>query len=104
MPYVTDDDSKATRKIAEIERELQERRAEFDGWMAAAGTLANATELMEREREGKAMADRLQALATAVALQRALASEAVHEQERTLAKAIRSVFLTRPWRVAMKTY
>jgi len=87
MPYVTDDDSKATRKIAEIERELQERRAEFDGWMAAAGTLANATELMEREREGKAMADRLQALATAVALQRALASEAVHEQERTLAKA-----------------
>src|SRR3989304_6191624 len=30
MPYVTDDDSKAVKRIAEIERELQEAKAEFD--------------------------------------------------------------------------
>lgn len=87
MPYVTDDDSKAVRMIAEIMRHLQETKAELDRWLAAAGTPANATELIQRERDGKTLTDRLQALATALELQRALASEALHQQERTLAKA-----------------
>lgn len=87
MPYVKDDDSKAARKIAELGRQLQETKAEFDRWLAAAGTPANATEVIQRERDGKALTDRLQALATAVQLQRALGSPAVHEQERKLAKA-----------------
>jgi len=34
MPYVTDDDSKAVKRIAEIERELQERNTELDEWLA----------------------------------------------------------------------
>ena len=87
MPYVTDDDSKAAQKIAEIEQQLQEAKAEFDRWLAAGGTPTNAAELAQREREGKQRTDRLQALATALELQRALASPALHQQERTLAKA-----------------
>lgn len=87
MPYVTDDDSKATRRITEIERQLQEAKAEFDRWLAAGGTPKGASELAQREQEGKALTDRLQALATALQLQRALASPALHAQERTLAKA-----------------
>jgi hypothetical protein len=87
MPCFTNDDSKAARRIAEIEQELQEAKAEFDGWLAAGGTLKDASELAQREREGKMLTDRLQALATALELQRALASPALHEQERTLAKA-----------------
>jgi len=87
MPYVTDDDSKATRKIAEIEQQLQETKAELDRWLAASGTPAGAGELIQREREGKSLTDRLQALATALQLQRTLAGVALHEQERKLAKA-----------------
>ena len=87
MPYVTDGDSKATRRIAEIEQRLQEARVEFDRWLAAGQPPADAAELAQREREGKQHADRLQALATALELQRALASPALHEQERKLAKA-----------------
>ena len=87
MPYVTDDDSKATRRITEIERQLQEARAEFERWLAAGRTTINVAELVRGEREGKGWTDRLQALATAVELQRALAGTAVHEQERMLAKA-----------------
>jgi hypothetical protein len=87
MPYVTDDDSKAVRRIAEIERRLQEAKAELDRWLAAGGTPTSAAELAQREREGKALTDRLQALATALEVQRALASPALHEQERRLAKA-----------------
>jgi hypothetical protein len=87
MPYVKDDDSKAAKKIAEIEQRLQETRAEFDRWLAAAGTPASAGELTQREREGKGLTDRLQALATALELQRALASPGLHQQERNLAKA-----------------
>jgi len=68
MPYVTDDDSKATKKIAEIEHQLQETRTEFDRWLAAAGTPAGAAELAQRERQGKVLTDRLQALATALGL------------------------------------
>ena len=45
MPYVTDDDSKATKKIAEIEQRLQETKAEIDRWLAAPGTPASAAEL-----------------------------------------------------------
>ena len=82
MPYVTDDDSKATKKIAEIEQRLQETKAEIDRWLAAPGTPASAAELAQREREGKSLTDRLQALATALRLQRALAGPALHEQER----------------------
>lgn len=87
MPYVTDDDSKAVRRITEIEQELQEAKAEFERWLAAGGTPTSAAELAQREREGKQHTDRLQALATALELQRALASGALHEQERRLAKA-----------------
>jgi hypothetical protein len=87
MPYVTDDDSKAAQKIAEIEQRLQETRAELERWLAAAGTLASAEELAQREREGKTLTDRLQGLGVALELQRALAGPALHEQERKLAKA-----------------
>ena len=68
MPYVTDDDSKAARRITEIERQLQEAKAEFDRWLAEGGTPTNAAELAQREREGKQRTDRLQALATALEL------------------------------------
>ena len=87
MPYVTDDDSKAVQRIAEIEQQLQEAKAELERWLAAGCTPTSAAELAQREREGKALTDRLQALATALEVQRALASPALHEQERTLAKA-----------------
>jgi hypothetical protein len=87
MPYVTDDDSKATKKIAEIERRLQETKAELDRWLTGAGTPASAGELAQREREGKGLTDRLQALAVALELQRALAGPVLHQQERKLAKA-----------------
>jgi hypothetical protein len=87
MPYVTNDDSKAARRITEIEQQLQEAKAEFDRWLAAGGTPKGAAELVQREREGKERADRLQALATALELQRALAGPALHEEERKLAKA-----------------
>jgi hypothetical protein len=87
MPYVTDDDSKAVQRITEIERRLQEAKAEFERWLAAGGTPKDAAELAQREREGKTLTDRLQALATALELQRALAGPALHEQERKLAKA-----------------
>ena len=87
MPYVTDDDSKAVRKIAEIMRQLQETKAELDQWLAATGTPASAAELIQRERDGKMLTDRLQALATALELQRALASAGLHQQERKLAKS-----------------
>lgn len=87
MPYVTDDDSKAVQRITEIRQRLQEAKAEFERWLAAGGAPTSAAELAQREREGKTLTDRLQALATALELQRALASPAVHERERTLAKA-----------------
>lgn len=87
MPYVTDDDSKAVQRITEIERQLQEAKAEFGRWLAGGSTPTSAAELAEQEREGKVLTDRLQALATARELQRALASPALHAQERALAKA-----------------
>ena len=87
MPYVRDDDSKASKRIAEIRQQLQDTKREFERWLAAGGTPAKATELIPRERDGKMLTDRLQALATALETQRALASPALHEQERALAKA-----------------
>ena len=87
MPYVTDDDSKAARRIAEIEQELQEAKAEFDRWLAAGGMPKGASEMEQREREVKVVTARLQTLATALELQRALAGPALHEQERAMAKA-----------------
>ena len=87
MPFVTDDDSKAVKRIAEIEQQLQDTKQEFDRWLAAGSTPANAAELIQRERDGKTLTDRLQALAIALELQRALAGPALHQQERTLAKA-----------------
>lgn len=87
MPYVKDDDSKAVRRIAEIEQELQETKAELDRWLSAASTPTSAAELTRRERDSKALTDRTQALATALELQRALASPELHEQERKLRKA-----------------
>ena len=74
MPYVTDDDSKAARRIAEIEGKLQEAKADLKRWLAAACTPTTAAELIQREREGKVLTDRVQALATALDLQRALAA------------------------------
>ena len=88
MPYVTNDDSKAARRIAEIQWQLQEARAELDRWLAAGYMPTSATELAQREREGKALTDRIQALAAALELQRSLASPALHEEERRLAKAV----------------
>ena len=87
MPYVTHDDSKAARKITEIEQQLQETKTEIERWLAAGETPTGAAELARREREGKTLTDRLQALVTALGLQRALASPPLHQQERTLAKA-----------------
>jgi len=87
MPYVTDDDSKAVQRITEIEQQLQEAKAKFERWLAAACTLTTAAELAQREQEGKILTDRLQALATTLELQRALASPTLHAQERALAKA-----------------
>jgi hypothetical protein len=87
MPYVTDDDSKAARRITEIEQLLQEAKTEWERWLVAGCTPIDAAELAQREREGKALTDRLQALAAALETQRALASPALHAQERALAKA-----------------
>ena len=87
MPYVTDDDSKAVKRIAEIEQLLQDAKRKFDRWLAEGSTLTSAAELIQREGDGKALADRLQALAIALKMQRALASPALHEEERKLAKA-----------------
>jgi hypothetical protein len=87
MPFVKDDESKAAKRITEIEQQLQETKAEFERWLSAAGTPVDATDLIQREREGKILTDRLQALATALGLQRALASGKVHQEERELAKA-----------------
>jgi len=86
MPYVTDDDSKAVQRITEIERELQETKAEFERWLAAGGDPMTAAELSQRERQAKQRTDQLQALATALDVQRALGNPRLHEQERTLAK------------------
>jgi hypothetical protein len=86
MPYVTDDDSKAVRRIAEIEQELQETIEEFERRLAAQTTPMNAEQMVEWERETKALTDRIQALTTALALQRALANPMLHEQERQLGK------------------
>ena len=87
MPYVTDDDSKAVHRITEIEQRLQEAKTELDRWLTAGYAPTGAAALAQREREGKALTDRLQALATALEVQRALASPALHQQERALAKA-----------------
>lgn len=87
MPNVTDDDSKAARRIAEIEGKLQEASADLERRLAAGCPPTTAAELIQREREGKVLTDRVQALATALDLQRALASPALHAQERALAKA-----------------
>jgi len=70
MPYVTDDDSKAVKRIAEIEQELQERRTELDEWLAASEPPSNAAAMAYRERAIKALTDQIQALATALDLQR----------------------------------
>ncbi len=88
MPCVTDDNSKAVQRITEIQQRLQETKAEWDRWLAAGGAPSSDGELAEKEREGKALTDRLQALATALGVQRALASPALHAQERALAKAL----------------
>jgi hypothetical protein len=87
MPCVTDDDSKANMRILEIEQELQEAKAEFERWLGGVAAPTTAEELSGRERESKVLTDRLQTLATALKLQRALAGEAVHAQECKLAKA-----------------
>ncbi len=53
MPYVTDDDSKAARRIAEIEEELQEAKADLERWLAAACTPTTAAELIQQEKAGQ---------------------------------------------------
>jgi hypothetical protein len=86
MPYFTDDNSKADARITEIARELQETKQELARRVAATVTPGNARELIVRERDTKALTDRIQALVTALELQRALGSPTVHDQERKLAK------------------
>lgn len=87
MPYVTDDDSKAFKRIAEIEQELQETITELERFVAAGGTLTSVGEMVDKERRIKTLTDRIQALMMALELQRGLASPELHEQERKLAKA-----------------
>lgn len=87
MPYVTNDDSKAVQRITEIQQRLQEAKTDWERWLAAGCTPTGAAELVQREREAKALTDRLGALATALEVQRALASPALHEQERKLVHA-----------------
>ena len=58
MPYVTDDDSKAARRIAEIEGKLQEASADLERWLAAGCPPTTAAELIQREREGKPLRPR----------------------------------------------
>ena len=87
MPYVTDDDSKAAKRITEIERELQETIVELERRLAARSTLTSAAEMVAKERETKSLTDRIQALMMALELQRALASPELHEQERKFGKA-----------------
>jgi len=87
MPYVTNDDSKAVQRITEIQQRLQEAKTDWGQWLAAGYTPTSAAELVQREREAKTLTDRLGALATALEVQRALASPALHEQERRLAQA-----------------
>ena len=89
MPYVTDDDSKAVRRITEIEGQLQEAKADLERWLAAPRTLTSAAELAQMEQERKKLMDRLQTLAAALELQRALAGAALHQRERALARASR---------------
>jgi hypothetical protein len=87
MPYVTDDDSKAVQRITGIRQRLQEARTDWERWLAAGYMPTSAAELVQRQREGKALTNRLGALTTALEVQRALASPALHEQERRLAQA-----------------
>jgi len=87
MPYVTNDDSKAVQSITEIRQRLQDAKTDWQRWLAAEYTPSSAAELVQREREGKGLTDRLGALTTALAVQRALVSPALHEQERRLAHA-----------------
>ena len=87
MPYVTNDDSKAVQRITEIPPRRQEAQMEFERGLAARYTPTDAAELAPRERAGKALTDRLGAWATALEVQRALASPALHEQERKWAQA-----------------
>lgn len=87
MPYVTDDDSKATKRIAEIEQELQEAKSQWEKWLATLSVPLSAPELMAWEAQTKAYTDQIQALATALRLQRALVDPALHEQERKLARS-----------------
>jgi hypothetical protein len=87
MAYVTDDDSKATRRITEIERELQATIGELEQRLAARSALTSVAEMVAKERETKSLTDRIQALMTALELQRALASPELHEQERNLGRA-----------------
>ena len=51
----SDDDSKAARRIAEIEGKLQEAKADLERWLAAghplAGPPTTAAELIQRERQ-----------------------------------------------------
>ena len=88
MPYGTGD-SKAVQRITAIQRQLQEARSEFGQWLTAGPALKGAAELAQRERQGKALTDRLQALATALDLQRALVSPDMQEQERKLGSSKR---------------
>jgi hypothetical protein len=87
MPYVTNDDSKAVQRITEIQQRLQEAQTDWERWLAARCTPTGAAELVQRERQAKALTDRLGALATALEVQRALASPVLHEHERRLAHA-----------------
>ena len=50
MPYVTDDDSKAVARIAEIARELQETTENLAQRVAEAATPTTVEQLIERER------------------------------------------------------
>jgi len=85
MPHWKDD-SKAHNRIIELERELQEAKAELDQALSEPFPLDSAQRVAERERQLKTLTDRVQSLAMALELQRALASDSLHAQELQIAQ------------------
>ncbi len=69
-----------------MELELQEAKAELDQGLSESVPLESAEQLAERERQLKMLTDRVQSLATALLIQRTLASEAQYQRERAIAR------------------
>jgi len=79
------DGSRVTEKLIEIQQLTQDTLAELHALQVAPGFLT-AQEFAQREREIKALTDRLQALSAAEQLQRQLGSSELAQSERRLAE------------------